>query len=184
MSIVSTEAFDGSEDVVGGLGPFEWLWIGVVMTDEVHNVCAQSVDAAIDAAPDLFVGDEREEALDLIEPGRTCGREMDMPARPFDEPVSDQWGLVGGVVVHDEMDIESARNGSLDLVEELAELGGTVPPVALADDPSGRNIEGGEKRCRAVSFVVMAPSGRLAGTHRQHRLTAVQRLDLRLLVHT
>ena len=61
LSIVSAEALDGSEDVVGGLGPFEWLGIGIVMTDEVHNVGAQSLDAAVDAAPDLLVGDEGEE---------------------------------------------------------------------------------------------------------------------------
>ena len=53
------------------------------MTDEVHDVRAQSLDAAIDAAPDLFVGDKRKEELNLIEPGRTGRREMDMPARPF-----------------------------------------------------------------------------------------------------
>ena len=85
LSIGSAEAFDGSEDVIGGLGPFEGLGIGVVMTDEVHNVGAQSLDAAIDAAPDLLVGDEREEALDLIEPGGAGRREVDMPARPFDQ---------------------------------------------------------------------------------------------------
>jgi hypothetical protein len=62
LSIVSAEAFDGSEDIVGGLGPFEWLGIGIVMTDEVDNVCAQSLDAAIDAAPDLLVSDERRSA--------------------------------------------------------------------------------------------------------------------------
>jgi hypothetical protein len=86
LSIVSAETFGGSEDVVGGLGPFEWLGIGIVMTDEVHNVSAQGLEAA----PDLLVGDEREEALDLNEPGRTGGHEMDMPARPFGEPVADQ----------------------------------------------------------------------------------------------
>jgi len=88
------------------------------------------------------------------------------------------------VIVHDEMDVEFARHGGLDLVEELAELGSTVASVALADDPSGRNVEGGEQRCGAVPRVVMTSSGRLAGTHRQHRLTAVQRLDLGLLIHT
>lgn len=63
------------------------------------------------------------------------------------------------VIVHDEMDIEFARYGGLDLVEELAELGSTVAPVALADDPSGRNVEGGEQRCGAVPRVLLAPSG-------------------------
>ena len=40
-----------------------------------------------------------------------------------------------GVIVHDEMDVEVARHGGLDLVEELAEFGGTVASIALADDP-------------------------------------------------
>ena len=73
-----------------------------------------------------------------------------MPTRPFSQPSSDQWGLVRGVIVHDEMDVEFAWYGSLDLVKELAELGGAVAPVALANDPSGRNIEGGEQRCGAM----------------------------------
>jgi len=107
-----------------------------------------------------------------------------MPTWPFGQPFPNQRGLVGGVVIHDDMDVKFARHGGLDLVEELAELGGTAASIALADDPSGRNVEGGEQRCGAAPFVFMAPSSRLAGTHRQHRLTAIQRLDLRLLVHT
>jgi hypothetical protein len=134
LSIVAAEAFDGSEDVVGGLDPFEGLRVSVVMTDEVHNVGAQSPDAAIDAASNLFVGDEREEAVDLIEPGRTGRCEMDMPARPFGEPVADQRGLVRGIVVHDETDVETAWDGGLNLVEELAELSGAVAGIAFADD--------------------------------------------------
>src|SRR5262245_32951239 len=35
------------------------------------------------------------------------------------------------------MDVEVARYGGLDLVEELAEFGGTVASIALADDTSG-----------------------------------------------
>src|SRR6516225_10887371 len=184
LSIVPAEPFDGSKDIVGGLGPCEWLGIGVVMTDEVHNVGAQSLDAAIDASPDLFVGDEGEEALDLIEPGRAGGREMDMPARPFGEPVADQRGLVRGVVVHDEMDIKAARDSGLDFVEELAELCGTVTGIACADDLARRNVERREERGRAMARVVVAAPCGLTGAHRQHWLAAVERLDLGLLVHT
>jgi Enoyl-CoA hydratase/isomerase len=179
----SGPALDGSEDIVGGFGPLEWLGIGIVMTDEVHNVGAQSLDAAIDAAPDLFVGDEREEALDLIEPGRAGRREMDMPARSFGEPVADQRGLVRGVIVHDEMDIETARDGSLDLVEELAELGGAVAGKAFADDLARRDVERRKERGGAVARVVMAAPRRLTGAHGQHGLAAVERLNLGLLVH-
>ena len=66
--IVSAEAFDGSKDVIGGLSPSERFWIGVVSVDERSDVSPESGDAAIDAASDLLVGKEREEALDLIEP--------------------------------------------------------------------------------------------------------------------
>jgi len=79
-----------------------------------------------------------------------------MPTRPFSQPSPDQRGLVCSVVIHDEMDIEFSWHGGLDLVEELAELGGTVASVALADDPSGRNVEGGEQRCGAMPFVVIS----------------------------
>src|SRR6516225_6346025 len=174
LSIVPAEPFDGSKDVIGRLGPFEWLGIGVVMTDEVHNIGAQSLDAAIDAAPDLFVGDEREETLNLIEPGRTGRREMDVPARPFGEPVADQRSLVGGVVVHDEMDIEIARDGGLDLVEELAKLGGAVAGEAFADHLARRNVERREERDRAVAGIVVAAPCGLTGAYRQHGLAAIE----------
>jgi hypothetical protein len=45
-----------------------------------------------------------------------------MPARALGEPVADRLGLVGGVVVHDEMDVEIGRDTGFDLIE-LSELG-------------------------------------------------------------
>ena len=62
---------DGCENVVGRFGPSEGLWVCVVMADEGHDVGAQGVDTAIDAAPDLFICDAGEEALDLVEPRGT-----------------------------------------------------------------------------------------------------------------
>ena len=40
---------------------------------------------------------------------------MDMIVRPADEPRFDFGCLVGGVVMHDDMDIEAFRNLSIDL---------------------------------------------------------------------
>src|SRR5258708_22712052 len=76
---------------------------------------------------------------------------MHVPARPFGEPSADQRCLVGGVIVHDEMDVEAAWHCRLDLVQELAELSGTMAPVALADDLAGCDVEGGKQRGRAVA---------------------------------
>ena len=66
-----------------------------------------------------------------------------------------------GVIFHDEIDVEFARHGGLDRIEELAKLRSTVASVALANEPPSRNVEGGEQRWSAVSGVVMASSGRL-----------------------
>ena len=52
----------------------------------------------------------------------------------------------------------------------------------LADDLSDLHVERGEQRQRAVPLVVMRAALRLAGSHGQERLGAVQRLDLALLV--
>ncbi len=105
-----------------------------------------------------------------------------MPARPLGEPVADQRGLVGGVVVHDEMDVEIVGDVGFDLVQELAELGRAVAGIALADDTAGGDVEGGEQGGDAMALVVVAHPGRLARPHRQQGLAAVERLDLRLLV--
>lgn len=58
-----------------------------------------------------------------------------------------------GIVVNDEMDIELAWHSGLDLVGKLAELGSTVVLVALAGDPSGRDVGVGEQRSGAEPFV-------------------------------
>ena len=47
------------------------------MIDLAH----QFLDAAERAAPNRLVGDEREEALDQIEPGAVGGDEVNVPAR-------------------------------------------------------------------------------------------------------
>lgn len=70
-----------------------------------------------------------------------------------------------GLIVHDEVKVEPRQHACFDLVEELAELGGAMAPVASANDASGGNIEGGEQKCGAMPFVVISPTGRLAGAH-------------------
>lgn len=66
--IVTTEALDGSKDVIGGFGPSERPGIGVVSFDERGDVYPEGSYATIDAAPDLLIGEECKEALHLVEP--------------------------------------------------------------------------------------------------------------------
>ena len=76
---------------------------------------------------------------------------MNMIMRPAGEPSPDLGGFVGGIVVHDDMDVEPFGQLSLDLLEEDQELGHPVATVALADDEARGDIEGGEY-CRRRSM--------------------------------
>ena len=61
----------------------------VVLVDEGCNRLVQGGDAAVDAAAQLLFGQQGEEPLDLVEPGRTGGRQMHVPARPARQPSAD-----------------------------------------------------------------------------------------------
>ena len=100
-----TEAFDGGEDVVGGLDPAERSRVGVDGVDVAPDGVFEFLGRAMDPAPELLFGQEREEALDLVEPGGAGGREVDMPAGMAGQPTLDSGRLVGCVVVHDQMDV-------------------------------------------------------------------------------
>ncbi len=121
----------------------------------------------MDAAPDLLIGDQGEEALDLVDPGGACWREVDMPSGPLGQPIADGLGFVGGIIVHDQMDIHVGRDVGFDLIQEFAELAGSVLGVAAADHGTGGDVEGREQRCRAMPGIIMGPALHLAGTHGQ-----------------
>ena len=61
------------------------------------------------------MGDEGEEAFDLVEPRSIGGREVNVPTPTACEPSSDLGMLVVGVVVDDEMDVELGRHIGLDV---------------------------------------------------------------------
>src|SRR5712675_1744131 len=99
------------------------------------------------------------------------------------EPRLDLERLVGGVVVHDDMDLEPFGDASIDLLEEVQELGRPVSLVALADDETRYDIERCEQRGRAVPHVIVRPALGYARHHRQNRLLPIERLDLAFLVN-
>ena len=63
-----TEAFDGSQNLVSGLGPFEGLWVFVVQVDERTDVGLEPPDGGVNASLDLLSGELSEPAFDLIDP--------------------------------------------------------------------------------------------------------------------
>ena len=78
------------------------------------------------AAPDLLVGQQAEEALHLIDPGRRGGREMQLPTWTIGNQRRISLVLWLDVVVHHDMHVEVAGTLRFDAVEELAELSRAV----------------------------------------------------------
>ncbi len=62
--------------------------------------------------------------------------------RPPSQLGFDRGGLVGGVVVHDDVDVEAVRNIAVDHLEEVEELLG--PVASVADDRAGGDAANSE----------------------------------------
>jgi hypothetical protein len=81
------------------------------------------------------------------------------------------------------MDRQIGRNDTIDLLQKLAELDGTVPWPALTDHRSGGDVQGSEEAGGAMTLVFVSSTLRLARQHRKDWLTSAQRLHLTLLIH-
>src|SRR5258708_837314 len=96
------------------------------------------------AAPNLFLGERRKETFHEIEPRSAGGREVNMKTWTLGKPAADRDGLVGAVVVQNQMHVEIASNSVVNGIEELTELHAAMPPVKLADHRAGLHIESGK----------------------------------------
>ena len=116
----------------------------------------------MDAAAQLFFCQRGEPALDQVEPTGRSGREVQMEAGALGQPVANQLGFMGAVVVQNQMHLQLCRHVVLDSVEEEAKLPGAMPAVRLADDLAGLGIQRGEQAGGAVALVVMRAAFDLA----------------------
>src|SRR5579862_569983 len=105
-----------------------------------------------------------------------------MPSRPRAEPFSDRLGLVGGVIVHDQVNVEIARHVALDLAQEAQELAAAMAGITAPDDLAGRRVESGEQAEGSVTGIVVGAPLDLAWAHGQQGLGPIERLDLAFLV--
>src|SRR5206468_5665021 len=78
--------------------------------------------------------------------------------------------------------LEIVCDGIVYRVEELSKLHRPVAAMTRARDPAALDVQGGEERRRAVAYVIVRPPFDLAGAHRQQRLRAIERLDLRFFI--
>ena len=154
----------------------------VVEFEVVADGVLQFAGAAMDAAAQLFFGEASEPAFHQVEPGRARRREVEMKARMPQQPTLDGRGFVGGVIVDDQMEREAARDLVVNRFKELAELHRPMAAMKLPDHGARLEVERGEQVGSAVTQIVGSMPLSLAGAHRQQRLTAIECLDLALLV--
>ena len=105
--------------MVGRFGPFEGPGILVVPIDKRADVGFELPDGGMNTSPEPLSGELSEPALDLIDPRRRSRREVDVIVRPPGEPPPDLGSFVGGIIIHDDMDIEPFGDLSIDLFEEV-----------------------------------------------------------------
>ncbi len=130
--------------MIRGFGPDEGFGVVVGDIDVAQDGVLEFAGASEDTTSELFFGESGEPSLDEIEPRRTGWGEVEVKTRALEKPTLDDLGLVGLIVVEDEVDVEIVRDGSIDGVEEFSELNRTVPFVTFGYDLSALGVESRE----------------------------------------
>ena len=169
------------QDSVNLFCPNEWLGIRVVYSDKLFDGSDQIRYATEDAAANTLAGDLPKPPFNKIEPRGRSRREVAMKAGMLFQPCLDPGVIVRTVVVHDHMDCHVLGGFMVDLPEKLPEFDVAMSRITRAFPL--QHIQRREQTGSAVAFVIVRhrPADLL---HRQAGLCSVQRLYLRLLIHT
>ncbi len=125
-----------------------------------------------------------EPELDLIQPRRVRGREVQLHTAMPGEERPHRLCLVGREIVENDVDLAPRRLRSDDVREERQKVGARVPRGGLPDHLAGLGVQRGVEREGAVSLVFEAVALRSAGRQREARVDAVERSNRRLCVET
>jgi len=116
------ESFDGGEDLICRFDPAVGFWIFVVSVDERFDIGFEVADRSMDTALDFLSRQICKPAFDLIDPRRGRRGEVDMVAWMSRQPGFDLRRLMGGVVVHDDMNVKLFGNAAVDLFQKVEDV--------------------------------------------------------------
>jgi hypothetical protein len=105
-----------------------------------------------------------------------------MKAWTCGQPCAHLGVFVGVIVVHDQMHVQGCGHRPVDALKESEELLMTMARLALGQHCAGSDIKGVKQSGRAVADTVVGHPFDLSKAHRQHRLGAIQGLNLRFFV--
>lgn len=159
-----------------GLGPAEGSGFAVVSGDDGIERLAELFGRGEAGAIERGARVDGEPGLDLVEPARVVGREVDVGMAG--EPAVVR-RLVGVEITEDHMQLAAGIHGH-DSVHDGQELAPPSAMVVPGYDPAGGAFEGGEEARGAMSGVGVAVADqRLPDGQPQIALRAFQGLDVR-----
>ena len=177
---------NSSFDSVSGIavGPLEWPCVFVVVANVLHyfsfEICFRSEDASCDKIPLNL----RKPYLDLIKPGTISGSIVHVHIRVFMQEERNAFGLMGGEIVGDNMNLFTLRLGTDQVGEEGHELGAGMSIGGFTHDCATRGIQRRIKRDRAVTVILKSVPFGSSRRKRQDRIKPVECLNGGLFVDT
>jgi hypothetical protein len=166
-----------------GFGPDERLGVLIVGLDEGIDVLPEVLDRREGSAVEGLSLQDREPDFDLIEPGGSGRREVEMHVLVALEPAV-VLGLVGVEIVEDDMDGGVRMRGD-DIVHEIEEFDPAPAIFVGCRDLAGGDLERREQRRSAVALVVVTMTGQSSAVGQlQIPLGTLQGLDRGLFVDT
>lgn len=170
------------QNVSGFCGPDKWFGVVIVMVDIFSDGLHQILYAAENTATQSILNQVAEEAFHNVEPRAASGCEVNVEARMASEPAIHLRMLVGGVVIHDHMNLFTSPDHVIDGAEELQPFLMAVPILTQGHHLAFQRVESGKQRGRAIALVVVGHGAAAPFLHGQAGLGAVQNLNLTLLV--
>ena len=143
------------EDLAGRLGPDEWLGVCIVVFQVFHDGAFELRDTLEGAAADTFSGDLGEEPFDHVKPGSRSRREVQMEAGMGFEPALYGRSLMRGIIVNDEMEIETGGGLLVDQSEKAQELAMSMARHAGPDNLAIQHVQRCEQGGGAVALVIV-----------------------------
>ena len=107
---------------------------------------------------------------------------MHVIAGPLRKPSADLGMFVSGIVIDDEVDCESRGHALVEVTQEGEKLLMAVARLTFGEHLAIRDVQGSEQGGCAVAHVIMSNAVDIAQPHGQHRLGAVEGLNLALFV--
>jgi len=157
--------------------------MSVPMLDVVADVLDEAFHRIEGAAAYRLAGEDSEPRFDHVQPRGTGGREVEADIGMVRKPLPDLGGGVRGGVVQDHMHLTSTIT-PVQQLQETQEVRSGVSLGALSEHLARGHFERRVKAGQSVAPVVVGLACRQIRPQRQHRLGALQRLNLGLLIHT